>query len=131
MPLEERTIGGLHDFLLERVLSHYARRGNCAVDLGAGSGALAVRLRELGVDVVAVDMDARGFKGDVPFIRADLDDPDFTRQLGEKGFDLVTSVEFIEHLESPVRFLRNVRRLLKPGGMPLLRHRTWTTFLPG
>jgi len=45
--LEEYTIGGLHDFLMNSVLPRYPLRGGRAADLGAGSGALAVRLRGL------------------------------------------------------------------------------------
>jgi hypothetical protein len=45
--LRERTIGGLHDFILREVLRRYSPDSGPAVDLGAGSGALTVRLRDL------------------------------------------------------------------------------------
>ncbi len=38
----EGTVRGLHDFLIERVLRRLARPGERVVDLGAGSGALAM-----------------------------------------------------------------------------------------
>ena len=116
--LEERTIGGLHDFLISQILPEYATGRRRALDLGAGSGALAVRLRDFGLDVLAVDIDAGGFRAAVPFVRLDLNDPGFARSLRppEGGFDLITAVEVIEHLESPVGFLRNVRSLLNPRG---------------
>jgi SAM-dependent methyltransferase len=121
--LEERTIGGLHDFLITRILPAHAAGRKRAVDLGAGSGALAVRLRDLGLDVLAVDIDAEGFRAPVPFLRLDLNDPTFARFLlaeGGGGFDLITAVEVIEHLESAIGFLRNVRRLLNPGGAAVI-----------
>jgi len=116
--LEERTaIRGFHDFLISQVLPKYTAGRKRALDLGAGSGALAVRLRDSGLDVLAVDIEAGGFRAPVPFIRLDLNDPGFARSLRpEGGFDLITAVEVIEHLESPVGFLRNVRSLLNPGG---------------
>jgi len=40
--LPERATLALHDFLIESVLPRYIQRGR-AIDLGAGSGALAVR----------------------------------------------------------------------------------------
>jgi len=117
--LQEQTIEGLHDFLMATVLSRYAVQGGQAIDLGAGSGALALRLRMLGLDVVAADINAEGFRADVPFTPLSLNGQDFASRL--KGpFDLVTAVEVIEHLESPVGFLRNVRRLLKPRGVAVI-----------
>lgn len=118
MLLEERTIGGVHDFL-DPVLKRYALRGGRAVDLGAGSGALAVRLRELGFEVIAVDINSDRFKANIPFVQLNLNNSDFC-SLGDRAFDFVTAVEVIEHLESPIAFLRNIRSLLKPNGMALI-----------
>lgn len=118
--LEERTIGGLHDFLLSGVLREYAKPGVRAVDLGAGSGALAERLRALGVEVLAVDIDARGYRASPPFLSCDLNEARFAEQLGLGKFDLGVAVEVIEHLESPIGFLRNVRRLLSPSGVAVV-----------
>lgn len=74
---EERTVGGLHDFLIKSVLPTYVRSGSRAVDLGAGTGALATRLRDLGLDVLAVDRYTDDFHAALPFVRLDLDDADF------------------------------------------------------
>jgi 2-polyprenyl-3-methyl-5-hydroxy-6-metoxy-1,4-benzoquinol methylase len=118
MLLEERTISGLHDFL-GPILKCYAIPGGRAIDLGAGSGALAVRLRDLGYEVIAVDMNSERYKADIPFIPLNLNNPDFS-PLGNGVFDFVTAVEVIEHLESPIAFLRHIRSLCKPGGMALI-----------
>src|SRR5437867_1588837 len=40
--LPEGTVGGLHDCLIERALRRLARPGERVVDLGTGSGALAM-----------------------------------------------------------------------------------------
>jgi SAM-dependent methyltransferase len=118
MLLEERTIRGLHDFL-DPILKRYAIPGGRAIDLGAGSGALAVRLRDLGYEVIAVDMNSERYKADIPFIQLNLNNPDFS-PLGNGVFDLVTAVEVIEHLESPIVFLRHVRSLCTAGGIVLM-----------
>lgn len=118
--LEERTIGGLHDFLLSSVLPRYAIRKGRAVDLGAGSGALAVRLQELGLDILAVDVNAETFRADVPFVRLDLDQLDFVAPLGTGSFDFVSAVEVIEHVENPIGFLRNIGRLLSRDGVAVV-----------
>ena len=118
--LHTTTNSGLHDFVGARVLARYARPGIHAADLGAGPGAMAARLRSLGCAVVAVDRDAQGFEAHVPHVSLDLDQPDFTSQLGPALFGLVTAIEVIEHVESPIGFLRNVGRLLAPGGVAVL-----------
>lgn len=118
--LHTTTNGGLHAFVGERVLARYARPGVRAADLGAGPGAMAARLREFGCDVLAVDRDANGFEADVPHRCVDFNEPDFASQLEPGGFGLITAIEVIEHVESPISFLRNVGRLLAPGGVAAL-----------
>jgi 2-polyprenyl-3-methyl-5-hydroxy-6-metoxy-1,4-benzoquinol methylase len=119
MTLIEHTVGGLHDFLLQFVLPRCLARGRRVLDLGAGTGALTVRLERLGFEVVAADVDAAQFEPDLPFVRVDLNDPDALRRVGGP-FDLVTAVEVIEHLESPIGFLRGIRSLLDPGGVAII-----------
>jgi 2-polyprenyl-3-methyl-5-hydroxy-6-metoxy-1,4-benzoquinol methylase len=114
--LKTTTMAGLHDFVVSNVLARFVKPGERAVDLGAGSGLLATRMRELGWDVTGADLDARGFKAPVPFQQVDLNHPEFSKELGEKQFAMVTAVEVIEHVETPIGFLRNARRLLRPGG---------------
>src|SRR5712692_469288 len=108
------TLAGLHDFLLGEILARCARPGLRALDLGAGTGALAVRLRQLGWEVIAADRNESAFEADLPFRCLDLNDPEFSRELGEESYGLVTAVEVIEHVESPVGLLRNAGRLLMP-----------------
>jgi 2-polyprenyl-3-methyl-5-hydroxy-6-metoxy-1,4-benzoquinol methylase len=114
------TNAGLHEFVARRVLDTYARPGMRAVDLGSGPGAMAMRLRDLGCETLAVDRDASGFEGGVAHQTADFNQADFATVLGEKNFDLVTAIEVIEHVESPIGFLRNIRRLLTPSGVAVL-----------
>ena len=114
------TAPGLHQFLLQRIFPRYFCAGERALDLGAGSGALALRLREAGWDVVAADMNPAGSQAGVPFVRIDFNRQDFASELGSASFGLITSVEVIEHLENPIGFLRNIGRLLRPGGVAVL-----------
>jgi len=83
-----------------------------------GTAALTLALRERGFDATGADIDpeaAIALGGN--FVKANLDGalpwPDQT-------FDLVISTEGIEHLENHYSFLREVNRVLKPGGTLIL-----------
>ena len=118
--LQTTTNSGLHEFLGEHVLGTYVHPGIRAVDLGTGPGAMAARLSALGCDVLAVDRNPQGFDAGLPHVSLDFDQPDFASRLGEASFGLVTAVEVIEHVESPIGFLRTERRLLAPDGVAVL-----------
>ncbi|MGH9714570.1 MAG: class I SAM-dependent methyltransferase [Candidatus Acidiferrales bacterium] len=114
--LKTTTMPGLHDFVVERVLARFAQPGESAIDLGAGTGLLATRMQALGWNAMGADKNANGFKAALPFQQVDLNNPEFSKHLGEGRFSMVTAVEVIEHVEAPISLLRNARRLLKPHG---------------
>jgi 2-polyprenyl-3-methyl-5-hydroxy-6-metoxy-1,4-benzoquinol methylase len=91
-----------------------------ALDLGAGPGAMSERLHSLGFGVLAVDRDASVYQGHQPFHTQDLNEAHFARAIGPAAFDLIVSVEVIEHVEAPINFLRNIAQLLAPGGRAVI-----------
>jgi 2-polyprenyl-3-methyl-5-hydroxy-6-metoxy-1,4-benzoquinol methylase len=113
------TPSGLHDFVFKLIASSLPTPER-ALDLGAGPGAMTERLHSLGFDVLAVDRDAAVYQGSQKFFRQDLNDPHFSSSIGPGSFDLIVSVEVIEHVESPINFLRNIGRLLSPGGRAVI-----------
>ena len=117
--LVERTVPGLHDAIIAYIGSQL-RPGMKAVDLGTGSGAFAARLEFLGCKVIACDSDVVAYKGLSPFKRVNLDESTFAHDLGHGGFDVVSAIEVIEHLEAPIRFLVQIRTLLGPGGFAVV-----------
>jgi SAM-dependent methyltransferase len=89
-----------------------------ALDLGAGQGALSQALRDRGFDVTAADVNTAQFRASgVPCLKLDLNRP---LPFPDEGFDLVMAVEVLEHLESPRAFLREIFRLVRPGGLAVI-----------
>jgi 2-polyprenyl-3-methyl-5-hydroxy-6-metoxy-1,4-benzoquinol methylase len=117
---ETTTNNGLHEFVGKQVLTEFARRGAKAADLGSGPGAMAARLHSLGMEVLAADRSDADFKAELPHITVDFNQQDFATRLGARQFSVVTAIEVIEHVESPIGFLRNVERLLAPGGVAVI-----------
>jgi 2-polyprenyl-3-methyl-5-hydroxy-6-metoxy-1,4-benzoquinol methylase len=81
---------------------------------------MAERLKLLGCDVIGADMSANGFRAEIPHIEVNFDQADFASKLGIASFDLITAIEVIEHVESPIGFLRNIGNMLAPGGVAVL-----------
>lgn len=112
-----RALPGTHEMVVQTALRFVSARGK-ALDLGAGSGALAEHLQLAGLEVTAVDI-SNYFELNSEFVQVDMNEPDFDRRISRQ-FDLVTSVEVIEHLDNPTAFLRSIYRLLKENGIAIL-----------
>nr|WP_239522427.1 class I SAM-dependent methyltransferase [Geodermatophilus sabuli] len=84
--------------------------GGRVLEVGAGCGALTLRLRDAGFDVVPTDLDPPHDW----IARLDLDDPEWTDQ-ARGPFDMVVCVETLEHVENPRKVLRSIRSLLRAG----------------
>ena len=91
------------------------------LDLGCGNGTLAAALQAWGHEVVAVDASSDGvelarqrFPG-IRFETASVYEEGFAEIVGS-DFDLVISMEVIEHLYWPRRLIAAGYAVLKPGG---------------
>jgi 2-polyprenyl-6-hydroxyphenyl methylase/3-demethylubiquinone-9 3-methyltransferase len=105
-------------FLLERV-----DPGSRVLDVGCGEGLFAAELARAGMGVVGVDV------AEEPLRRARARDASLdlrivpaedTWPLPDAGFDAVWAGETIEHVADTEGWLREVRRVLRPGGSLLL-----------
>jgi len=110
--------GVLHERALE-LLTEVGAGGALVVDVGCGTAVLRERLiklfgRYVGVDVVRHP----GLSLTVEFVQADLDAGRFA--VPDEAADAVVSIETIEHLENPRAFMRELRRIAKPGAWILI-----------
>lgn len=111
-----RCAPGVHEKVFA-LLNRHANERTGLLDIAAGSGALLARLRDSGwTDLSAIELDAPKFQlpGIAP-LPLDLND-DFASHLG-RTFRAVTAIEIVEHLDSPVHFLKQVHALLEGGGL--------------
>ena len=94
--------------------------GARVLDLPLGPGAMADQLQRDGLAVWGADLDLTQSEGLHPSIRRERVDLNGILPFPDQFFDLVVSLEGIEHLENPFQFLREVARVCRPGGYLLL-----------
>ena len=84
------------------------------LDVPAGEGALAVRLKTLGFDVACCDLYPEIFRLDGVEIRSG--NLDSRLPYNDASFDDIVCIEGLEHIESPANAIREFSRLIKKGG---------------
>jgi SAM-dependent methyltransferase len=87
------------------------------LDVPCGEGALSVRLRRAGLTPTGVDLLAQRAPGGVMLVRADMN---AALPFPDAAFDAVACIDGIEHLERPFDFVRECRRMIRPGGALVL-----------
>src|SRR5215471_5798075 len=104
-----------HEAIHDTVISMLAegQRGTL-LDVPAGEGALAARLIAAGFKVQCCDLYPEIFRLSGVEIQAG----DLNKELpfADRGFDFITCLEGLEHIENPQQAMREFARLLRPGG---------------
>jgi 2-polyprenyl-3-methyl-5-hydroxy-6-metoxy-1,4-benzoquinol methylase len=112
---EGQSLPFIHASVADVLASIHHGRGTL-VDVGCGQGAFRTASRHLvdryiGVDIIQYE----GFPPDATFVSANLDRGQLPLEDGSA--DAVVSIETIEHLENPRAFMRELARLVRPGGV--------------
>jgi len=90
-----------------------AERGK-VLDVPAGEGALALRLKNLGFEVFCCDLYTEFFK--LPGTEIKPGNLDGQLPYDDQTFDYVVCVEGLEHIENPANAIREFARILKENG---------------
>lgn len=111
----ERAYADCHEIVLRLVEREPCGR---ALDLAAGQGPLSYALAKRGFEVVSADIYPDQFRA--PGLSCQKLDLNQKTPFPDESFDLILAVEIIEHIEAPRAFLREIFRLLRPGGLAVI-----------
>jgi len=112
----------LQEHVLEQVvpplIDRYLVPEHFAVDLGCGRGTMVRRLSERARRAVGIDVDDSGFANNpgLELIKASI----YDIPIGSGEVDFVTSRWVFEHLAKPQQAVREINRILRPGGHALI-----------
>jgi 2-polyprenyl-3-methyl-5-hydroxy-6-metoxy-1,4-benzoquinol methylase len=109
-------------FLVQRLteLGSGLDRAPRVLDFGCGDGHFAAALQRAGAEVVAVDVAAEPLRRALerhPGLDVRLVEPEAPLPLEDSSFDMVWVGETIEHVADTSRWLSELRRTLRSGGM--------------
>jgi SAM-dependent methyltransferase len=115
------SLGQSDDAIYGRAVEVLRQMGAAGViaDIGCGRGRLKTALGSIAADYIGVDaVRYPEFPSDVPFYEADLDREPLP--FPDRSVDAAVALETIEHLENPRRFVRELARITRSGGVVLV-----------
>jgi SAM-dependent methyltransferase len=110
--MRENASPGIHDAVADWLFARPDLRK--VLDVPAGAGSFAGRCAAQGLQAWAGDVVPQDLPPGVTGARIDLNG---RMPFDDGEFDAVVSIEGIEHLERPFDFVRECRRILRPGGV--------------
>ena len=103
-----------------KIFSRYVKRGDRILEVGGGTGFIAVELQKRGFDIEVSDGASNGLfyareKGIQKLYQFDLFNPPF-----HETFDVICLFDVLEHLQEDKQAMEGLKKMLKPGGKIIL-----------
>ena len=87
------------------------------LDVGSGTGHFASVMKKSGWAVKGVEISAKARNFSASTFDLEVISPEFLSALEANSFDCVTMWHVLEHFHDPFRYISDIIRLLKPGGV--------------
>ena len=116
---------------------HLDPSGKRALEVGCGGGLVCEEIARLGFDVTGIDPSERSLEAASPSCPGERARIRYERAAGEslpyreRSFDVVFCFDVLEHVRDLPQVIREVARVLKPGGVFCYEtlNRTWLSYL--
>jgi len=120
--MEPKLLYGYHKHFLK--IHKDFLQGFKILDLGCGTGDLIAELQKRGCEVWGVDIDKNAVNFAKKYFNLEniyaMSCDEFFKLPNLPKFDLIMFFELIEHLDNPLEFIQNVKKLLKEDGTIVL-----------
>jgi 2-polyprenyl-6-hydroxyphenyl methylase / 3-demethylubiquinone-9 3-methyltransferase len=109
-------------WIIERITHYFPlSKETHILDVGCGGGFLSNALARTGARVTGVDLSEESLKvaqkydetKSVVYTKADA----FHLPFADQSFEVLTAMDFLEHVEDPAKVIQEFSRVLKPGGL--------------
>lgn len=119
-----KTLHDINDARLEFINSQNPLSGRTVLDVGCGGGILCEAMAKRGAEVTGIDAEGSAIQVarehaltshlQIDYVNSPIE------EYKHSGFDIITCMEMLEHVQNPELVLEHCRRLLKPGGFLFL-----------